>query len=147
MLFLDSAVRLSVHFVCSLMSSLSACEAREEPGEYQAFTNRCFVLSLMPRTTCQIVTLLLICMIVVAVIACQVHITPFDQGHAMPGKSHASTSAHSGLDFSCMGMAAVLPTIVIFASLLFQVVHTTPLVLKYAVFVFPPFIPPRHTTR
>jgi len=129
------------------MPSLIACEVRAEPGECQAFTNRCFVLSLMSRTTCQIVTLLLICMTVVAVIACQVHIAPFDQGHAIPGKSHASTSAHSGLDFSCMGMAAVLPTIVIFASLLFHVVHATPLVLKYVVFVFPPFIPPPSTTR
>ena len=104
------------------------------------------MLSIIPCTPRQVVTLLLICMTIGAVMACQVHITPLDQRHAIPGKSHPSTSAHSGLDFSCMGMAAVLPALVIFASLLFHVLYATPLVLKYAVFVFPPFIPPRYIT-
>jgi hypothetical protein len=35
----------------------------------------------------------------------------------------------------------------IFASLLFQVLHAMPLLLKRVVFAFPPFIPPRHITR
>jgi len=85
-------------------------------------------------------------MTVGAVMACQGHSTPLDQEHALPATSHPSTSAHSGLNFSCMGMTAVLPTIVIFASLLFHVLYATPLLLKYAVIVFPPFIPPRYIT-
>lgn len=99
------------------------------------------------RKARQIVALLLICMAVGAVIACQVYTTPLDQGQAMPSQSDANASAHSLLAFSCMGMAAVLPMLVIFAWLLFHVLHTTPLVLNPAVFVFPPFIPPRNTTR
>jgi hypothetical protein len=104
------------------------------------------VLPGVPRKARQIVALLLICMAVGAAIACQVHTTPLDQGHAMPGQSHPSSSAHSLLDFSCIGMAAVLPTIVIFTSFLFHVWHATPLVLSPAVLAFLPFIPPRQIT-
>jgi hypothetical protein len=103
------------------------------------------VLAIVPRKAHQIVVLLLICMVVGAGMACQLHTTPLDHGHAVPSKSHASSSAHSLLDFSCLGMVAVLLTIMIFASLLFQVLHATPLVVKHAVLVFPPFRPPRHT--
>jgi hypothetical protein len=89
----------------------------------------------------------LICLPVLAAIACQVHTVPLDHEHAMPSHSHPDSSAHSLFDFSCMGMAAVLPAIVIFAALLFYIVHAMPLVLKHAVLAFPPFIPPRHLTR
>jgi len=105
------------------------------------------VLSIASRKTCPIIALLLICVTVGAVIACQVHITSSGHGHAVPSKSHSSSSAHSSLDFSCVGMAAVLPMAVIFASLVFHVLHVTPLVLKYVVLAFPPFIPPRYTIR
>jgi len=98
------------------------------------------------RKARQIVALLLICMAVGAVIACQVYTTPLDQGQAMPSQSDANSSAHSLLAFSCMGMAAVLSTLVIFAWFLFHVLYTTPLVLNPAVLVFPPCIPPRNIT-
>ena len=92
----------------------------------------------------QIIALLLIGLAVGAGFACQVHTTPLDHAHALPSKSHSHSSAHSLLDFSCIGMAAILPTLMIFASLLFQMVHATPLLLKRVAFAFPPFIPPRH---
>jgi hypothetical protein len=65
----------------------------------------------------------------------------------MPGKSHASSPAHASIDFSCIGMAAVLPTAMFFAAFIFQVLPGTPFVLKYTVLAFPPFIPPRYLTR
>lgn len=105
------------------------------------------MLSMIPRKTCHIVALLLIWVVACAAVACQVHSTPSDHGHAMPGKSHASSPAHASLDFSCIGMAAVLPTAVLFAAFIFQVWSATPLVRKYAVLAFPPFIPPRYLTR
>jgi hypothetical protein len=78
--------------------------------------------------------------------ACQVHTTLLNHEHAMPSTSHSSVSAHSLLDFACMGMAAVLPTVLLFAVLLLQVLHATPLMLKHTVLVFPPFIPPASTS-
>ena len=105
------------------------------------------MLSTVPCKARLIVALLLICLSIGAVIVCQVHTVPLDHEHAMPSHSHPDSSAHSLFDFSCMGMAAVLPTIVIFAALLFHRVHTIPLVLKHAVLAFPPFIPPRHLAR
>jgi hypothetical protein len=89
--------------------------------------------------------LLLICIAIGAGLACQVHTTALDHGHALPGTSHHGSSPHSLLDFSCM--TAVLPTIAIFASVLSGVFHATPLVLKHTGLVFPPFIPPRHSSR
>jgi hypothetical protein len=102
---------------------------------------------MMPRKTHYIIALLLICVVACAAIACQVHSTPSDHGHAMPSKSHASSPAHASLDFSCIGMAAVLPTAMLFAAFIFHVLPVTLFVLKYAVLVFPPFIPPRDLTR
>ena len=104
------------------------------------------MLSIRPRTPCRIVALLLICMTVGALIACQIHINPLDHGHAIPSQSHPSSAAHSFFDLSCMGMVVVLPTLVIFASFLFHLLHTTPLVLKHTVLAFLPFVPPRYTT-
>jgi hypothetical protein len=95
----------------------------------------------------RIIALLLIGLAVGAGFACQIHISPPDHGHAAPGTGQAHSSAHSFLDFACIGMAAILPTLMIFASLLFQMLPATPLLLKRAAFAFPPFIPPRHTTR
>ena len=101
----------------------------------------------MPRKVRLIVALVLICLPVVAAIVCQVHTMPPDHTHAMPSQSHHSSSEHTLFDFSCMGMAAILPTIVIFAAILFHMAHARPLSLKRTVFAFPPFIPPRRLTR
>jgi hypothetical protein len=46
-----------------------------------------------------------------------------------------------------MGMAAVLSTLVMLASCLFQMLHATPLMLKRPALALPPFIPPRHLIR
>ena len=97
----------------------------------------------MPRKACLIVALLLICLPVVAAIACQAHTVQHDHEHAMPGHSHPGSSVPPLLDFSCISMAAVLPTIVMLASLLFHMVLARPMVLKHTVLAFPPFIPPR----
>jgi hypothetical protein len=105
------------------------------------------VLSTVPRTTCQIVALLLICVAAYAAIACQVHLTSSDHEHAVPSNSHSSSAAHASLDFSCLGLTAVLPTAVLFAAFIFQMLPVTPLMRKYAVLAFPPFIPPRYLTR
>jgi hypothetical protein len=64
----------------------------------------------------------------------------------VPSTSHSSSAAHAGLDFSCMGLTAVLPTAVLFAAFISQVLPVTPLMRKYAVLAFPPFIPPRYPT-
>ena len=103
------------------------------------------MLSAVPHNARQTVALLFICIAVGAGLACQVHTMALDHGHAIPSTSHHSSSPHSLLDFSCM--TAVLPTLVIFASLLSRVLQITPPVLKHTVLVFPPFIPPRQTTR
>jgi hypothetical protein len=105
------------------------------------------VLLTVPRNVRLLIALGLLCIFMGAVLACQVHTVPLDHEHTMPGHSHSSSAGHALLDFSCMGMAAVLPTIVFFAALLFHIVHATPLVLKHAVLAFPPFIPPRHLAR
>jgi hypothetical protein len=91
--------------------------------------------------------LLVACLALAAIVACQVHTTLPDHAHAHPIQSHADASAHDFLDFSCMGMTAVLPTVILFASLLFYVLHPLSLGLHPAVLVLPPFVPPRHTTR
>jgi hypothetical protein len=78
---------------------------------------------------------------------CQIHTTPHDHEHTQPSHSHASSSAHSLLDLSCLGVVAVLPTLVLLAALRFQMLCVTPLLLKHTVLAFPPFIPPRQTTR
>lgn len=101
---------------------------------------------MVPRKTLPLIALLLICVTVGVVMACQVHITPSGHNHDVPGKSHSSSSAHASLDFSCMGLAAVLPMAMMFASLVFYALRVTPAVLKYTVRAFPPFIPPRSTT-
>jgi hypothetical protein len=101
----------------------------------------------VPQKVRLIVALMLICLPVVAAIACQVHTMPSDHKHAMPSQSHPSSSGHTFLDFSCMGMAAILPTIVIFAAILCHMAHARLLLLKHTVFAFPPFIPPRRLTR
>ena len=82
----------------------------------------------MPRKVHLLVALMLICLPVVAAIVCQVHTMPPDHTHAMPSQSHHSSSEHTLFDFSCMGMAAILPTIVMFAAIFFHMVHATPLV-------------------
>ena len=82
-----------------------------------------------------------------AIVVCQTHLTLFEHEHATPSQSHADSAAHSLLDFSCTGMAAVLPTVVMFALVMFHMLHTLFLVLHPAAPVFPPFVPPRHTTR
>jgi hypothetical protein len=101
----------------------------------------------VPRKVRLIVALVLICLPVVAAIACQGHTMPLDHERAMPSHSHPSSSGYPLLDFSCLSMAAVLPTIVMFASLLFYMMHARPLVLKHTIFAFPPFIPPRRLRR
>ena len=105
------------------------------------------MLSLGPRKAQWIIALSLVCLVVGAVMVCQVHTIPPDHGHAQPGHSHPSSSAHSLLDSFCVGVVAVLPTLVLFAALRFQVLRATPLLVKHTVFAFPPFIPPRPITR
>lgn len=102
---------------------------------------------MVPRTIRQVIALLSVFLIVGAVMVCQVHTTAPDHGHAVPHTSHASPSPHSLLDFSCLGLAAVLSVIMTFTLCLFQMLYATPLVLKHAVLIFPLFIPPRPTTR
>jgi hypothetical protein len=105
------------------------------------------MLPVRTRKFYQGIILLLACLAVMAVVECQFHNTLLDQGHAIPSRSYPSAVAHASLlDFSCMGMSAVLPTIAIFASFLFHVWHATPLVLNPAVLAFLPFIPPRQIT-
>jgi hypothetical protein len=106
---------------------------------------RCAVRSVVLHNARQTVALLLICIAVGAGLACQVHTRVHDHGHALPSTSHHSSSPHSLLDFSCM--TAVLPTLVIFASLFSGVFYATPRVLKHTGLVFPPFVPPRHLSR
>jgi hypothetical protein len=86
-------------------------------------------------------------MALMAVVECQFHTALPEQEHTRSSPSHPGSATHSLLDFSCMGLTAVLPLIVLFAALLFQVWHTTPLVLKPVVLVLLPFIPPRTSTR
>src|SRR5262245_58530524 len=104
---------------------------------------RCPVLLLVPRKAQSIVALLLVLITVGAVIACQIHTTAIDHQHAMPARSHHSSSTHALFDFSCIGMAAVLPMVVLFTSLFFHVLYATLLVLKHAGLIVSPFVPPR----
>ena len=91
--------------------------------------------------------LLLIGVAIGAGFACQVHTAPLEDGHPTPSASHSHASAHALLDFSCIGMAAILPTVVMFASFLFHILDASSLMLKRSVFAFPPYIPPRPTLR
>jgi hypothetical protein len=100
----------------------------------------------LSRKTRQYIALFVACVVLTAIVVCQVHTTRPDHEHATPPQSHANSAAHAFLDFSCTGMAAVLPTVIIFASLLFYVLHPPLLGLHPTVLVLPPFIPPRHTT-
>ena len=98
------------------------------------------MLSAMPLKARQLVTMLLVCMALGAVV-CQYHIAPIDNEHSAPSEPHATPSAHSALHSFCQ--AAVLSAIMFFALLICFVLYVTPLVLKYTAPVFPPFIPPR----
>jgi hypothetical protein len=107
------------------------------------------VLAVFPRKAHAIIALLLISMAIGAMMACDVHTIPLDHSehrHEMPGENHHSSSAHSLLDFACLGMAAVLPLAVIIAVLLFQGFHAAPLWVKLPLIVSSLFIPPRYPT-
>jgi hypothetical protein len=101
----------------------------------------------LSRKTRQFLALLVAGVVLTAIVMCQVHTARPDHEHATHSQSHANSAAPDFLDFACMGMAAVLPTVIIFASLLFYVLHPSLLGLHPAVLVLPPFVPPRHTTR
>lgn len=132
---------------CTNDGPLLSRAVREASGKRHVPTKRSLVRSMVPGKARQILALLLISVAVGAGFVCQVHTTPLDHGHATPSPSHSHSSGHALLDFSCIGMAAILPTLVIFASFLVSVLHATPLRLQRSVFAFPPFIPPRPTTR
>lgn len=105
------------------------------------------MLAMIPRKVRQMIALWLICVAVGAVIACHMHPVSPEHSHAMPGESHHSSSGYPLLDFACIGMAAVLPTVVIFALLLFQALQTPWLGLKHAGRHPLPFVPPRQSSR
>lgn len=99
----------------------------------------------VPGTVRQMLALLLISCTLSAGLVCQIHITSSDHEHATPGASHTHSAASSLLDFACLGMAAILPTLVLLTSFLPSALHTLPLRLQRLVFAFLHFIPPRLT--
>jgi hypothetical protein len=101
----------------------------------------------LSRKTRQFLAVLVACAVLTAIVVCQVHTTLPDHEHATHSHSHAQSAAPDFLDFACIGMTAVLPTVIMFASLLFSVLHPPLLGLHPAVLALPPFVPPRHTTR
>ncbi len=104
------------------------------------------MLAVFPRKAHAIIALLLISMAIGAMVACDVHTIPLghsEHGHEMPGENDHSSSAHSLLDFACLGMTAVLPLAVTIAALLFQGFHAASLFVKLTLIVSPFFIPPR----
>jgi hypothetical protein len=106
------------------------------------------VRAVFPRKAHAIIALLFISIAMGAIMACHVHTTPLDHsehGHAMPGENHHGSSAHSLLDFACLGMTAVLPLVVTIAALFFQGFHAAPLFVKLKLIVSPFFIPPRYS--
>ena len=82
--------------------------------------------------------LLLIGLAVGAGFVCQIHTSPLDHGHATPGTSHAHSSAYSFLDFSCIGMAAILPTLMMFRLVPLPDVACDAAAVETSVFAFPP---------
>jgi ABC-type Fe3+ transport system permease subunit len=90
----------------------------------------------------QIVALLLICIAIIAAVACQVH-PAFNDEYAVSSQHHSPSSVHTGLDVLCV--VAVLPAILVFLSWIFFAWHAPSWVLKDTAPVFLPFIPPRNT--
>jgi hypothetical protein len=103
------------------------------------------MLRVVSSKTWKCVVALLIVMAVSAVVGCQLHHGSLADAHATStGHRHTSSTPSLGDFLTCL--IAVLPITVMLALFLFSVLHTMPLVLKHAVLVFPPFIPPRYTT-
>lgn len=100
------------------------------------------MLSVVQPKAHQNVVLLLVCMAILAAIACQVH-SALNVEYAVPDQRHLRTSLHSGLDVFCV--VAVLPAIAVFLSWLFFAWYAPAWVLKHTAPVFLPFIPPRNT--
>ncbi len=124
---------------CYITTSLLTRGSREE-GSY-ILTDRCSVLSAMPFKARQLVTMLLVC-VALGAIVCQYHITPIDSERSAPSEHRSTASAHSTLHFCCQ--AAVLSAIMFFALLICFLLYVNLLGLKYTAPVFPPFRPPRH---
>jgi hypothetical protein len=101
----------------------------------------------LARKTRQFLALLVACVVLTAIVVCQIHTTRPDHEHTTHSQNHANSAAHDFLDFFCTGMAAVLPTMIMFAPFLFYVLDTPWLRLNPAGLVLPPFVPPRPATR
>ena len=98
-----------------------------------------------PGKARHIMAFLLIGLAIGAGFTCQIHTSALDHGHTTSSTSHPTTSTHALLDFSCIGMVAIVPITILFVMLFLSMAPGMPRALKYTVLAFPPFVPPRLT--
>jgi hypothetical protein len=89
----------------------------------------------------RIAAILLIFVAVGAVLACQFHVTTSGHEHATSNQHQSVPSAHAMLDVSCL--AAVLPTMLVFAALICFLFYAAPMLLKHTAPASALFKPPK----
>ena len=134
------ATMATVHFY----ADFSCCASPAVLGRHGvivSFFSRCVVQAICLRSARQVLAMLLICMAVMAVITCQLHVAPDAHDHAASPGHHHSPSSHASGDMPCV--TGVLSTMMFFTSVLFVFFHIAPLLVPNTLITFPPFRPPR----
>lgn len=103
------------------------------------------MLTLVQRTICLGLIVVLIGMTSVALLACQVPGTPAGHEHAIPFTHHHGSSAHASSGAFCLN--AVLPAVVGLTLVLAAGLLDAPYRWQSALVVALPFIPPRIAMR
>ena len=96
----------------------------------------------LPSKALMIVALILACLAMTSVIACQFHVGPSPHDSAQPSEHHKRSTTHTTVDTACLiaVLSSVMPLLVFLSVFLFAM----PLLRKYDASVLLPFIPPRH---
>jgi hypothetical protein len=101
--------------------------------------------SVFLREPWKMMVLLLACLAIVAVVACQFHAAPPDHEETVPSGHHHPSSPHLTLDLHCL--IAVLPLLVFPALFSRFALYVIDLLAHPTAPVFPPFMPPEDVAR
>ncbi len=98
--------------------------------------------AMMSRRSCKIIAIVLFSLSIGAVLACHIHTTPLGHQHDIPGQHQSDASAFSFPSMSCV--AAILPVMLVFLVVLFQLPYDISLMLNHTTPTSLFFVPPRH---
>lgn len=103
------------------------------------------MLARFQHKICTMLAMVLVCLAVTTVVACQVHVGPLAHDHAASSEHHEPSTPHSTADFTCL--LAVLPSVILLPTLLWMLFVSHAVLLRLASPAFPPFIPPKYALR